>query len=70
MNLSALLRSWFDRRAAKKRERELIAAERARNALMRQMHYRKEHHQPHRPMLGLLQEATNASLRASVGRRV
>lgn len=70
MNLSAVIRSWFDRRAAKKRERELIAAERARNALMRQIHMRKEKHRAHRPMLGLLQQATNASLRASVGRRV
>lgn len=67
MNILSAFLAWRERRRA---ERELIAAERARNALMRQMHYRKEHHQPHRPMLGLLQQATNASLRASVGRRV
>ena len=59
--------AWRERRRA---ERELIAAERARNALMRQIHMRKEKHRAHRPMLGLLQEATKASLRASVGRRV
>ena len=66
MNILTAFLAWRERRRA---ERELIAAERARNALMRQMHYRKERHQPHRPMLGLLQQATNASLRASVGRR-
>jgi hypothetical protein len=67
MNILTAFFAWRDRRRA---ERELIAAERARNALMRQIHTRKQKHHAHRPMLGLLQEATKASLRASVGRRV
>lgn len=67
MNILSAFFAWRERRRA---ERELIAAERARNALMRQIRTRKEKHRAHRPMLGLLQQATHASLRASVGRRV
>lgn len=66
MNILSAFFAWRKRRRA---ERELIAAERARNAIMRQIHTRKMEHRAHRPMLGLLQQATNASLRASVGRR-
>lgn len=65
MNLLTAFLAWRDRKRA---ERQLVEAERARNALMRQIHYRRDHHQPHRPMIGLLQQATNASLRASTRR--
>ena len=66
MNILTAFLAWRERRRA---ERELIAAERARNALMRQINYRKERHEPHRPMPGTLTQDTYDSLRASVGRR-
>ena len=70
MNLSAVIRAWFDRLAAKKRERELAAAERRRNAIAKAIHDRKASHREWKPLNGLLVQATNDSLRAFVGRRV
>lgn len=55
--------------ARKRSGRALAAAERRRLALMAQIANRKAHRREHRPMHGLLREATHASLRASVGRR-
>ena len=58
--LSQALRNW--------RDRDLIAAERRRNAIVKAIHTRKAAHREFRPLYGDLREATNASLRASIGR--
>lgn len=55
--------------ARKRAERQVKAAERKRAAIMAHIADRKAHRREHRPMHGLLREATNASLRASLGRR-
>ena len=68
MNLSAVIRAWFDRLAAKKRERELAAAERRRNAIAKAIHDRKASHREWKPLATDLRRATLDSLRASVGR--
>lgn len=66
MNILTAFIAWRERRRA---ERELIAAERARNALVRQMNERRAAHREWKPLQGLLRQATEASLRASIGRR-
>ncbi len=53
----------------KRAERAMRIAERQRTALMAQIADRKAHRREFRPMVGMLRQSTNASLRASVGRR-
>lgn len=60
--LTQALRNW--------RDRDLIAAERRRNAIVKQMNERKAKHQEWTPMLSDLRKATAESLRASIGRAV
>lgn len=55
--------------ARKRSERAMRIAERQRAALMAQIADRRQHRREFRPMFGMLRQATNASLRASVGRR-
>lgn len=55
--------------ARKRSERALRIAERQRTALMAQIADRRQHKREWRPMVGMLRQSTNASLRASVGRR-
>lgn len=55
--------------ARKRAERQVKAAERKRAAIMAQQAYRKQRHRAFRYLDGALQEATNQSLRASLGRR-
>jgi hypothetical protein len=58
--LTQALRNW--------RDRDLIAAERRRNAIVRQMNERKAAHREFKPLLSDLRKATAESLRASIGR--
>lgn len=53
----------------KRSGRAMRIAERRRAALMAQIADRKAHRAEWKPLSGMLQAATNASLRASVGRR-
>ena len=55
--------------ARKRSERAVRIAERRRAALMAQIATRKDAKHEWKPLSGLLRESTNASLRASVGRR-
>lgn len=57
---------WLNR---KRSERQLRIAEHRRSALMAQIAARKGSKHEWRPLDGLLRQATDASLRASVGRR-
>lgn len=54
---------------SKRAERAMRQAEHRRAALMSQIADRRQHRREFRPMVGLLRQATEASLRASVGRR-
>jgi len=58
--LTQALRNW--------RDRDLIAAEKKRNAIVKAIHTRKAAHREFRPLYGDLREATNASLRVSARR--
>ncbi|MGN6770656.1 MAG: hypothetical protein ACTHJQ_12550 [Rhizobiaceae bacterium] len=58
--ITQALRNW--------RDRDLIAAERERNFVARQIAYRQAHNMEWKPLQGVLLKATNASLRASIGR--
>lgn len=58
--LSQALRNW--------RDRDLIAAERARNAIIKAMNERRAAHREFKPLLSDLRKATAESLRASIGR--
>lgn len=55
--------------ARKRAARAMRQAEHRRAALMSQIADRRAHRREFRPMVGLLRQATEASLRASVGRR-
>lgn len=66
MNLLDLFLAW---RARKHAARALRAAEQRRQAIMAQIADRRSHKSEWRPMVGTLRDATNASLRASVGQR-
>lgn len=55
--------------ARKRSERAVRTAERQRTAIMAQIADRRAHRREWRPMVGMLRQSTNASLRASVGRR-
>lgn len=55
--------------ARKRALRALHASEHRRQALIAQIADRKAHRAEWRPMVGMLRQATEASLRASVGRR-
>lgn len=60
---------WFAFLARKRAERMVKAAERQRAAIISQIADRQAQRKEWRPMVGMLREATNASRRASVGRR-
>jgi hypothetical protein len=60
---------WFAFLARKRSERMVRAAERQRAAIIEHQQYRKAGHRAFRYLDGDLRQATNASLRASVGRR-
>jgi 2-keto-4-pentenoate hydratase len=66
MNLLDLFLAW---RARKHAARALRAAEQRRHAIMAQRQFRKDKHRAFRFLDGDLIQATNASLRASVGQR-
>lgn len=57
---------WLNR---KRSERQLRIAERQRQAIIAQIADRRQHKREWKPLGGLLRQSTNASLRASVGRR-
>lgn len=66
MNPLALFNAWL----ARKRAARLVkAAEHRRAALMAQIADRRAHRQEFRPMVGMLRQATEASLAASCGRK-
>lgn len=66
MNPLALFNAWRQRKRA---ARLVKAAERQRAAIIAQIAERRAHKREFRPMVGMLRQATEASLRASVGRR-
>lgn len=55
--------------ARKRSERALRMAEHRRRAIMDQIADRRSHKREFRPMVGMLRDATNASLMASCGKR-
>jgi hypothetical protein len=61
--------SWFEWLRRKRSERMVRAAERQRAAIIEHQQSRKAGHRAFRYLDGDLRQATNASLRASVGRR-
>lgn len=63
------LAPFFAYLARKRSERAMRIAERRRQAIMAQIAERRQHKHEWKPLSGLLRESTNASLRASVGRR-
>lgn len=66
MNPLAMFLAWH----ARKRAARLIkAAEQQRAAIIAQIADRRAHRREWKPLGGLLRQSTNASLRASVGRR-
>lgn len=65
MNPLADFLAWLTRRKA---ARALRDAERQRNAIMRQIAYRRDKHRAFRPKQGELLQATCRSLAASAGR--
>jgi hypothetical protein len=66
MNPLSLFLAWRQRKRA---ERLLKTAEHQRAALLSQIADRRAHKREFKPMVGMLRQATNASLRASVGQR-
>lgn len=56
--------------ARKRSERIVRTAERQRSALIEQIADRRAHHREWKPMLNLLRQSTEASLRASVSRHL
>ena len=63
------LSAWFAFLARKRAARLVKAAEQQRAAIIAQIAERRAHKREWKPLGGLVRQATEASLRASVGRR-
>ncbi len=63
------LSAWFAFIARKRAARLVKAAEQQRAAIIAQIAERRARKREFRPMVGMLRQATEASLRASVGQR-
>lgn len=63
MNLTQIVRDWFNRRARLKMQRKAAEIERRRAVIRQQIAARRARKQAWRPLLGSLKDATTEALR-------